>query len=279
MAKVRVDYENHAGCLPVLPEYQTYLLEYLPGSFGDFLSGLISHSIEEYYDSHENIAERYWHRYDTIVSPDVQKPDLVLKYGYTLSLKGEGWEHVPKYNDFILSHFCHNNHGEVFHNKDATKILFNCHPKASSSELGTKDFRSQHNDFKITKTFLVHPGKSFDILWLNTLNVYCTSPAYVWDKDNNNYNNLISRWKYMCEVRKLIDDLGFETIDMGKISEITSDIIKPFGQVNEEKFQEMKDTFIEIKFNKLEKQAEEIKQALVENKTYSHVVSIWKQYQ
>ena len=281
MGNVRVNFKDNVECPPVLPEYQTYLLEYFPGSFGDFLAGLISYSIEEYYDCHssENMNKRYWNRYDNITGPGTEKPDLVLKYGYILSLKGEGWEHVPKYNDFILSHFCHHKHRGVFYDKNSTKLLFNCHPMISDTKLEIKHFRSQYHDFKITKTFLVHPGKSFDILWLHTLNFYCTSPGYVWDKQNGDYSNLISTWKYMCDVRKLVEDYKFNTINIGNISEITPDIIKPFGRVQTTKFKEMKDAFINIKFNKLEERAKEIKQTLIDNKTYSHVLSIWKQSQ
>ena len=79
MGNVRVNFKDNVECPPVLPEYQTYLLEYFPGSFGDFLAGLISYSIEEYYDCHssENMNKRYWNRYDNITGPGTEKPDLV----------------------------------------------------------------------------------------------------------------------------------------------------------------------------------------------------------
>ena len=83
----------------------------------------------------------------------------------------------------------------------------------------------------------------------------------------------------MCDVRKIVEDFKFNTINIGNISEITPDIIKPFGRVQATKFREMKDAFMDIKFNKLEERAEEIKQTLIDNKTYSHVLSIWKQSQ
>ena len=281
MGNVRVNFKDNVQCPEVLPEYQTYLLEYFPGSFGDFLSGLISYSIDEYYDCHsfENMDKRYWNRYDTITGEGSEKPDLVLKYGYILSLKGDGWAHVPKYNDYILSHFCHHKHRGVFYDKTSTKLLFNCHPMITGTKLETKHFRSQYHDFKITKTFLVHPGKSFDALWLNTLNFYCTSPGYVWDQENGNYANLISTWSYMCGVRKMLDDFEFDMIDIGKISEISPDIIKPFGKVRATKFKEMKDAFIEIKFNKLEKRAGEITDNLINNRMYSKIIKIWKESQ
>ena len=278
MGKVRLDFKDSVECPDSLPDYQSYLLEYFPGSFGDFVSGLISYSIEEFYDTQWSLQmrQRYWNRYDKILSPDAEKPDLILKYEYLLSLKGDGWEHVEKYNDYMLSNFCHHKNRAVFHNKEATKILFNCHPRTSKSGSSIKDFRSQHNDFETTKTFLIHPGKTFEHLLLNSLNFYCTSPAFVWDKENDNYNNFISVWKFMVNSRKIVDDFNFENIiDIRNVADISPDIIKPFGKVRANKFKEMVDAFKEIKFYKLEKRVEEIRAKLIESKEYSLVKGIW----
>ena len=42
--------------------YETHLLEYYPGTYGDFVSGLITYSIEEFVDTYEldNKRDRYW---------------------------------------------------------------------------------------------------------------------------------------------------------------------------------------------------------------------------
>ena len=73
--------------------YTTHLLEYNPGFFGDFVCGSITYSIDNYFDPNKN-QERYWSQSD----------NHVPRNRYNMSLRGNGYEHIPLYNEIVLAH-------------------------------------------------------------------------------------------------------------------------------------------------------------------------------
>ena len=39
----------------VLSNYDTHLLEYMPGTYGDYICGIISHAVDEFIDPTESV--------------------------------------------------------------------------------------------------------------------------------------------------------------------------------------------------------------------------------
>lgn len=229
------------GVIRELPQ-QTYLLEYLPGTYGDFISGLISYSIEEFYDHVGDNGldwnDRYWHEQDA----------KLARNRYPLSLRGGGYEHVENFTEFLLSHHCYTDLPSAL-KTDKTKMLFNTHPRIYDGA-----FRTIENKFEKTKCKFIIPDMSFDGACSIATNDYLSGFDHIIDKENNSIRELFQR--FISKLQRL--DEAIENIPetqllrITKPEDITPDIISSYGTVNAEKFDEYKLDYLQRKDSMLE---------------------------
>ena len=155
--------------IPPQLEQETHLLEYYAGTYGDYVAGIISYSIEDFYDnySHMSDSDRYW---------EVDNA-LVRRNRYALGLRGNGYEHVESYTDFMLSHKIWLEFQPHYNKMQPKKVLFNTHPRLI---LGTEYsnpniYRTITNSFKSTKTKFISIPLDFDAIFKVACNEYYTS--------------------------------------------------------------------------------------------------------
>ena len=153
--------------IPEHLEQETFLLEYLPGTYGDYVSGIVSYSVDGFLDPCEphlsDGEEKYWNANNAIVA----------RNKFPLSLRGGGHEHVLDYSEFMLAHhtFLHFNSFLHIPSPEKYKLLFNTHTYI----VDPLRLRTMHNAFTDTKTNCLTIKDDFDIVFTSTCNEYFTS--------------------------------------------------------------------------------------------------------
>ena len=213
------------GKINVLPQ-ETHLLEYFAGTYGDYISGLISYSVKGFYDDYELKDQwRYW-------TVDYA---VVKRNRYSLSLRGGGYEYVEKYNEFMLSHKieeCRPHFDEMKPNK----VLFNTHPRLiHDSQPDSKEhYRTLVNDFTKTKTIFLAVPVEFETIFKVVCNEYYTSKMHT----ENNMEEFLQLFKLHADKQVFAQKVlpankCFMLHDVDKIE--PKDLVQ-FGDVDRERF-------------------------------------------
>lgn len=234
---------------------ETHLLEYEPGTYGDFVSGIISYAVEGFIDpcnSEYTNDERYWNANDAVVA----------RNRYPLSLRGGGYEHVEHYTEFMIAHhiFIHYNgflHIDELQNR---KLLFNTH----SYIRDLLKFRTTHNKFTKTKTKCLTIDDDFDIIFRSVCNEYFTShPNYndiEWEDFKTMFCNRVTK------IRQIEQHVPKElTLDIHDIDGVTPDSISSYGDVDVDRFDEYFSEYRKFKLDKLDTIAKRTYKIFFEN--------------
>ena len=224
--------------IPPRLEQETHLLEYYAGTYGDYVAGIISYSIEDFYDNYkfEPDGHRYWEADSA----------LVRRNRYALSLRGGGYEHVEKYSDFMLSEKIWGDFQPHYDEMKPKKVLFNTHPRLVLGTDYTKAeiYRTITNRFEHTKTKFLTVPLEFDAIFKVSCNEYYTSRIHTIDTDDSlksffgifcsNVDKQKGALKCIPKEKQLVIN------DIDKLS--AKDIIS-YGDVNREKFEEYKSNY------------------------------------
>ena len=224
--------------IPDQLEQETHLLEYYAGTYGDYVAGIISYSIDDFYDNYSHMpdSDRYW---------EVDN-SLVRRNRYALGLRGNGYEHVENYTDFMLAHKIWLEFQPHFNNSSPKKVLFNTHPRLIS---GTKYdnsniYRTITNSFKSTETKIISIPLNFDAIFKVACNEYYTSRIHTLDTDTDLkaffgiFNSQVDKQKGI--IKCIPEKQRFVINDIDKLS--AKDIVL-YGDVNREKFEEYKSNY------------------------------------
>ena len=217
--------------IPHQLEQETHLLEYYAGTYGDYVCGIISYSIDGYYDDYVDLEDdrRYWK----------VEHSLVKRNRYSLGLRGNGYEHVENYTDFMLAHKIWLEFQPHFDNVSPTKVLFNTHPRLYNSDYNDPlIYRTITNKFKNTKTKIISIPLEFDAIFKVACNEYYTSRMHKIDTKTD-LKAFYGIFKAHVDKQKGILNLipkeqRFVISDIDKLS--PKDIVS-YGDVNREKFE------------------------------------------
>lgn len=208
-------------------DFKTHLLEYQPGTYGDFVCAIISYSIDDFFDPQDpkhSANEKYW---------KVADDTIMLRNKYPLSLRGNGYEHIENYTEFLLAHKFYNDYQDyVYTNKK--QVLFNTHRKLNSSETLLSDSRVIKNSFDKTQTKALTVSNDFDTILMCSCNEYFTSV----DHKKINWDHLLHVFKVKVrEVNWTNDNIETDKLlDIKNILDFNPEIISVYGDVNEKKF-------------------------------------------
>lgn len=230
--------------IPARIPQKAYLLEYLPGTYGDYIAGIISYSIDEFYDHHGDVGlpweERYW----------VANGATIARNRYPLSLRGAGYEHVEHYTDLMLSHHVHLMFPDIFES-EKTKAIFNCHPRLRDQAFRTLEINTNLLDAE-TKFLYIDP--TFDNIFQCSVNEYFTGIDHITDRKNNNKQELffgfLNKLKIHDRAKEEIPDN--QLLKIGNLRDLSPEHIECYGEVNAEKFEEYKDYYCKQKLDMLE---------------------------
>ena len=176
--------------------FKTQLLEYQPGTYGDFVCAIISYSVDGFFDPNDpvyNPNETYW---------KVTDDTVMLRNKYPLSLRGNGYEHVENYTEFLLAHRIYNDYPDIMAEHDLT-LLFNTHMKLTlNDEIYCTDSRTMYNKFYKTNTMALTTDDNFDIIFMCACNEYYTSTENRktdWDNLYNRFKNKVREIRWLNE--------------------------------------------------------------------------------
>ena len=233
--------------IPLELSQQTYQIEYLPGTYGDFVCGIISYSIDEFYDHSSAVglkwSSRYWN----------DSGSSLERNRYPMSLRGSGYEHVENYTEFMLSHHIFSIFSNVY-TDPAKKILFNTHPSVLTHLEDTQRFRTVNNKYKKTDCKFLMIDMSFESLFQSACNEYLSSNAHINDKENNSKRELFERFfnriRLLDLVKEVIPEEKIFNIDNPR--EMTPETIEQYGTVDLNKFKHYHDDYCKRKLYMLE---------------------------
>jgi len=237
---------SHNLPIPKRLSQKTYLLEYLPGTYGDFVSGIISYSIEEFYEHHGDVglkwSKRYWN----------EEGSKLVRNRYAQSLRGAGYEHVERFTDFMLAHHTYLHFSDLF-DSEKTKVLFNTHPKLRViSDINV--FRTVYNAFEYTTCKFLYINPTFENIIQCAVNEYMSGWDHLTDEKNNNKKELFFLFFNKLESldlakQQIPDD---KLLKLDNIRDIKPSDISMYGDVNENKFLEYKEDYCNRKLDMLE---------------------------
>lgn len=224
-----------------LPQ-KTYMLEYLPGTYGDFICGLISYSIDEFYDHHDEVGLDWKERYWKVEAAELQRNR------YVMSLRGSGYEHVEYYTDFMLSHHVFLRFPNVY-KSEKTKIMFNTHHSVVDFS-----FRTTKNKLTDTDCKFIVPKMSFYNIFQCVANEYFSSFAPTIDKENGNWVELFERFIHKLTLLDRIEEEipSEKKFRIDNIRDISPEDIEYYGKVDVKKFEEYKQDYCNRKLDMLE---------------------------
>lgn len=227
-------------------DLETYLIEYIPGTYGDFVCAIISYSIDGFFDPCDPYwtdSEKYWKFNDD---------STMIRNKYPLSLRGGGYEYVEKYTEQMLSHKFFLDYPRFLNvEHDYKKIMFNTHPKLGSN-MKEEDVRTLYNNLTKTKTKILTTELNFDNILRVACNEYFTSSNtgvknLDWDNLFRKFSNTTNRLFWFSNnvsTNKLLN--------IDNILEFTPDHISYYGKVNNEKFCDYYNEYKEKKLDHLD---------------------------
>ena len=242
---------------------ETHMIEYLPGTYGDFVCAIISYSVDDFFDPCDpNWTEenRYWR---------VRENTPVSRNKYPLSCRGSGYEHVEKYTELMISHKMFLDYPDFFKkNHNYKKVMFNTHPRMLN-DLGTHS-RTVHNAFTNTQIKVLTIDTDFDSILMASCNEYYTSTTdSIVDTD---FNHILHKFKHTLQ-----NQLWFKNnipeehiLDIGDIMKLTSDKISCYGNVNQDRFNEYFKEYYSAKLKLLYRLTKQCKRDILETENLKH---------
>jgi hypothetical protein len=216
--------------IPDQLEQETHLLEYYAGTYGDYVCGIISYSIDGYYDDYVYLEDegRYWK----------VEHSLVKRNRYSLSLRGNGYEHVENYTDFMLAHKIWTDFQPHYDTMKPKKVLFNTHPRIGFADDNPIIYRTITNKFKNVKTKIISMPLEFNTIFKVACNEYYTSRIHKLDTPED-LKAFYGIFKLHVDKQKGIlkcipEKQRFIISDIDKLS--PKDIVS-YGDVDREKFE------------------------------------------
>lgn len=227
--------------IPEVLDFETHMLEYFPGTYGDSISGIVSYAVDGFYDPDSD---------DYAFDDDKSRPGdywnangaIVKRNRYLLSCRGNGYEHVEKYNEAMLGHKIFLDFpillsdDPLFKNRP-TKLMFNTHMKYEPKPvLFPEQCRTLHNDFTQTDVKHLTMGMEYDTLFLSACNEYYTSQSHEVSDTNWKvlYQMFRNRIRNMLWVENNVPKE--KTVNIGDIVKLSPESVECYGNVNEEKF-------------------------------------------
>lgn len=221
------------GFIPDELDYNTYMIEYFPGTYGDFICAIISYSIDDFFDPFDpryTDEDKYWKITDDTV---------LLRNKYPLSCRGGGYEHIEKYTELMLAHKVFLDYHALLTNdfKVANNIMFNTHTKLPTTvEFSKEDFRTLTNAFFKTSIKCLTIDTSFDSILMSACNEHYTSTEE--EFSNPNWERIFNKFMYRLKAMNWIKSNIHtdKTLDIKDIRELNVDVLSEYGDINEEKF-------------------------------------------
>lgn len=228
--------------IPEVLDFETHMLEYFPGTYGDSISGIVSYSVDGFYDpdcddyAFDDSKSRpgdYWNANDAIVK----------RNRYLLSCRGNGYEHVETYTEVMLGHKVFLDFPILLSDelkqlgRHPTKLMFNTHMKYEYAPVLFKEqCRTLHNNFTHTQTLHLTMPMDYDILFLSACNEYYTSQSHRLDDTNWKvlYQIFRNRIRNFHWVNKHVPEDNL--LNIGNIINLDISVAERYGTVNEEKF-------------------------------------------
>lgn len=215
-----------------------HLVEYQPGTYGDFISNVVAYSVDGFY---YNCDETFFH--------DAVYQATVPKINYEVSFRGGGYEFLPKLTDFIVDK-CVGRMGI----DTSDDMLFNMHPRWNEEPMSIADtFRTlTHTMTNCTAKFLTLDCE-FDTILLAASNLFFV--------DNPDYSNSLK--KNPLEIRRKFDYIARiqswanthlandQKLNIGCITALEPEMLSVYGNVDTDKFNELYNLYNERKMEQL----------------------------
>lgn len=232
------------GFIPDELDYNTHMLEYMPGTYGDFVCSIISYSIEDFFDPCDPFytdEEEYW---------KISDKTVMLRKKYPLSCRGGGYEHIEKYTELMLGHKIFLDYPALLTNdvKVADNIMFNTHMKLENTGSFNSEYcRTLTNSFYKTKIKCLTIDTSFDSILMSACNEHYTSSEEAIKKPN--WKRLYGKFSHRLGAIKWIEENVPEEkiFPLGNIVDFNPEVISCYGKVDEEKFNHHLDAYKEQK--------------------------------
>lgn len=234
------------GFIPDELDYNTYMLEYIPGTYGDFVCSIISYSVEDYFDPLNPLyteEDEYW---------KISGGTVMLRKQYPLSCRGGGYEHIEKYSEFMLAHKIFLDYPALLTNptKVSENLLFNTHMRLDNNGIVSKELsRTLTNTFTKTQIKCLTIDTSFDSILMSACNEHYTSTEEEILEPNwkRIYGKFAHRLYTLDWIRKNVPE--DKIFDIGNILNLNPDTISSYGKVNEEKFEKYLEEYKEQKLH------------------------------
>lgn len=222
------------------------MIEYFPGTFGDFICSSICYSINDFFDpmsGEYTDQDRWW----------VANNHATMKRNkYPLSCRGGGYEHVEKYTELMLEHMIFLDYPKFNDIVKDTKIMFNTHMKLNNSDsILIEDSRTLTNSFSSTDIKFLTLETSFDNILMCTCNEYYTSLGDSMSKTN--WETFFKMFAFLVKCSKWRDaNVEIEKrLTINNILDVKPEDISYYGMVNEEKFFKYYNEFKNVKLDLL----------------------------
>jgi len=233
--------------IPSELDFDSHMIEYFPGTYGDFVCAIISYSIDEFFDPVDPAWTRenaYWRSSENTI---------MLRNKYPLSCRGNGYEHVEKYTELMLGHKIFLDYPDLLiKNHNYKKIMFNTHMRLNNNNATELDSRTLNNNFTKTRVKALTIDMDFDSILMSVCNEYFTSTERsISNPDIKKIGVMFSnrvktlKWteRHIPEEKKL---------KIGNILEFNPSVIQQYGNVNEQKFNEYFKEYSEKKLELLQ---------------------------
>lgn len=224
----------------VLDNYDTYVIEYFPGTYGDFISSLITYSIGDFYYPEKELNE-----YIT-----VNKAVLYNK-SFFLQLRGAGYDFVENFTEFMLAQTVFSQQPEILNNPDnyGKKLLFNTHNRLAPKLYGKEHIRTYYNQFDKTQIKYLMLDMSFDSIFLSACNEYYTCVSH--KPSETEWDMLFACFYLRVQNMKFVSDLlpSEKLLNVNDINNLDIDCFSYYGSINEQRFDEYYNTYKDNKLN------------------------------
>ena len=251
--------------IPSELDYETHMIEYLPGTYGDFVCAIISYSVDGFFDPcnpNWTAEEKYWR---------VRDNTALLRNKYPLSCRGSGYEHVEKYTEFMLGHKMFLDYPDFFKvEHDYKKIMFNTHMRMLDNNNYSTHSRTNHNSFTKTKIKVLTIDTDFDSILMACCNEYYTSTTD--GIDETDYDHILDKLRYTLKSQLWFkNNLTKEQIlTIPNIMKLTPSDISCYGSVDKQKFDEYYKEYYSKKLKLLYRLTIKCKKAILETEHLKH---------
>lgn len=251
----------------------THLLEYNPGVYGDFVCGIVAYSVDGFFDPCNRDYtdnEKYWYSNNS----------SILRNQYPMSCRGNGYEHVERYTEFMLAHKMFLDYPALLDDGTISRfesMIFNTHSglpyNNESHNISTELCRTITNGFTKTRTKFLTIDTSFDSIFMSACNEYYTSNGN--EREAVNFKNLFSKFTNRIKTSRWVEKhlTNEQKLYIGDINNFNSDCISYYGNVNQGKFDEYLKEYEEQKLKILRKLTDRtLKQLKSNSDAYSKFV-------